>query len=162
MEDQWTSLTTRLGELLMQHGYTLACAESCTGGWVAKLVTDIAGSSQWFDRGFVTYSNLAKQEMLGVREETLLEHGAVSEETVVEMAAGAQRHSRAQVSLAISGIAGPGGGSADKPVGMVCLAWSVEQQVSSTSCYFQGDRDAVRRQAVTAALQGMLDRLETD
>lgn len=138
----------------------LACAESCTGGWVAETVTAIAGSSQWFERGFVTYSNAAKQELLGVRADTLRRQGAVSEAVVLEMAAGALRNSRAQTSLAISGVAGPAGGSADKPVGTVCFAWAVRgTEPTAQTRHFAGDREAVRRQSVIHALQGLLARL---
>jgi nicotinamide-nucleotide amidase len=153
-----TLLARQVGEALLAHGWYLATAESCTGGGVAAALTDIAGSSQWFERGFVTYSNVAKQEMLGVEAQTLAAHGAVSEATVREMVCGALAHSRAQVAVAVSGIAGPGGGTADKPVGMVCFAWDVAgtEAVSRTE-YFQGDRAAVRAQAAVTALQGVLD-----
>jgi nicotinamide-nucleotide amidase len=134
-------------------------AESCTGGWISKVATDIAGSSAWFDRGFVTYSNAAKQAMLGVRAETLDTHGAVSEPVVLEMVAGALGRSQAQVAVAVSGIAGPGGGSPDKPVGTVWLAWSVPGTPPwSQRLQLTGDREAVRRQAVQAALLGLLAR----
>lgn len=144
----------------MARGWQLATAESCTGGAIAAAITDIAGSSQWFDRGFVTYSNPSKQDMLGVRATTLETAGAVSEATVAEMVRGALAHSLAQVTLAVSGIAGPGGGSADKPVGTVCLAWAMEgaQPVVRTE-HFAGDRAAVRAQTVGRALQGVLDML---
>lgn len=136
----------------------LATAESCTGGWVAKLITDIPGSSHWFERGFVTYTNESKQEMLGVAAETLASHGAVSEATVREMAQGALSHSRAQLSLAVSGIAGPGGGTPERPVGSVCFAWaSQESGVHSEQRHFDGDRELIRRQAVATALQGVLE-----
>lgn len=148
----------QLGEVLMSKGWTLACAESCTGGGIAVAVTDIAGSSQWFDRGFVTYSNLAKQEMLGVKADTLGRYGAVSEATVREMVAGALSHSQATVAVAVSGVAGPGGGTAEKPVGTVCMAWQVKGSESVVvSERFSGDRAAVRVQTVLRALQGLLD-----
>jgi nicotinamide-nucleotide amidase len=154
-------LARRLGERLLASGLSLATAESCTGGWVAKVVTDIAGSSQWLDRGFVTYSNQAKCDMLGVRAETLERHGAVSEETVREMAEGALGHSGAGVAVAISGIAGPGGGTPGKPVGMVWLAWARRGRETRTRCaHFAGDREVVRRQAVRAALDGVLAILD--
>jgi nicotinamide-nucleotide amidase len=150
----------QLADLMMRFGWRLTVAESCTGGWLAKVVTDLAGSSIWFDRGFVTYSNEAKQEMLGVHGATLLTHGAVSEAVVAEMAAGALARSRAQVAVAISGIAGPGGGSPDKPVGTVCIAWAwPEGQVSTRRLQLAGDRDNVRRQSVQAAIEGMTQRL---
>lgn len=134
----------------------LSCAESCTGGWLAKVCTDLPGSSGWFERGFVTYTNESKQELLGVSAETLFVHGAVSEQTVAEMASGALAHSRAQISVAISGIAGPGGGSLEKPVGTVCFGWALEGGERATeSCHFHGDREAVRAQAVLHALQGL-------
>lgn len=153
-------LALRVGEALSARGWRLAAAESCTGGWVAKVCTDVAGSSRWFERGFVTYSNEAKQELLGVHGETLAGHGAVSEETVQEMAQGALVRSRADVSLAISGIAGPAGGSPEKPVGTVCFAWAVRGNgISTLRMVFAGDREAVRRQAVARALSGVLDVL---
>jgi nicotinamide-nucleotide amidase len=140
----------------------LATAESCTGGWLAKVCTDLAGSSGWFERGFVTYSNEAKQDMLGVKAATLAQHGAVSEAVVAEMARGALQHSRAQVAIAISGIAGPGGGTADKPVGTVCFAWAIQKRgdmLLTATRHFVGDREAVRRQAVQHALQEVLPLL---
>lgn len=150
----------RLGERLLRAGWRLATAESCTGGWIAKVVTDIPGSSAWFDRGFVTYSNLAKEEMLGVHRETLERLGAVSEATVAEMAAGAIAHSRAQVAVAVSGIAGPGGGSVDKPVGTVCFGWSLPgRQVQTRRLRFPGTREEVRHQAVCLALGLLLEHL---
>jgi len=122
--DTLTTLATLVGARLKAKGLKLATAESCTGGWVAQAVTSVSGSSEWFDRGFVTYSNQAKCEMLGVRPETLAAHGAVSEPTAREMAAGALEHSVAGVSVAVTGVAGPTGGSPQKPVGMVCFAWA--------------------------------------
>ena len=159
--DTLITLATRVGAKLKAQGLMLATAESCTGGWVAQAVTAIAGSSDWFDRGFVTYSNAAKHEMLGVSAGTLARHGAVSEQTAREMAAGALVHSRAQVALAITGIAGPSGGSPEKPVGTVCFAWSRKgaAPVAQTR-QFKGDRKSVRRQSVRAALRGTLDLLE--
>ena len=153
-----THTAYQLGEALLEKRWKLACAESCTGGGIAAAVTGIVGSSQWFDRGFVTYSNQAKQEMLGVVNETLENHGAVSEETVREMVAGALSRSQARVAVAVSGIAGPGGGTADKPVGTVCIAWQVEggEPVVHTE-HFSGDRRSVREQTVLCALQGMLN-----
>jgi len=153
-------LAAQVGALLKSHGLMLATAESCTGGWVGEAVTAVAGSSGWYDRGFITYTNESKQEMLGVRGETLVQHGAVSEVTVREMALGALTHSRAQISLAISGIAGPGGGSPGKPVGTVCFAWAVRDgAVKSERCLFPGDRWEVRRQAVEKALRGVLAQM---
>jgi nicotinamide-nucleotide amidase len=154
-------LCRELAQLLKARGWMLATAESCTGGWVAQAVTAIAGSSEWFDRGFVTYSNDAKRDMLGVRTDTLDTHGAVSEATAREMAGGALLHSRATIAVAITGVAGPGGGSAAKPVGTVCFAWAVPGgAVDASTQRFAGDRDAIRRQAVILALQGVLERTE--
>jgi nicotinamide-nucleotide amidase len=153
------TLSAQVGECLRQRGLMLAAAESCTGGWLAQAVTAIPGSSQWFERGFVTYSNAAKVELLGVHPATLEQHGAVSEATVREMAEGALARSHAQVAVAVSGIAGPGGGSLEKPVGTVCLAWAGSGMETRTQCLlFMGNREAVRRQAVDAVLQGLLDR----
>jgi len=154
------TLAAQLGEGLRQRGLMLATAESCTGGWVAQAITAVSGSSQWFERGFVTYSNVAKLEMLGVHPATLELHGAVSEPTVREMAQGALAHSHAQVAVAVSGIAGPGGGSLEKPVGTVCLAWAGNGVETRAHCLqFMGNREAVRRQAVAAILHGLLDLL---
>ena len=153
-------LSAQVGEMLKSRGLVLATAESCTGGGVAEAVTDIPGSSEWFERGFITYANQSKIEMLGVSEETLRLHGAVSEAVVREMAEGALRHSHAHIALAVSGIAGPGGGTPEKPVGTVCLAWAVQgSPTQSIRIQAPGDREAVRRQAVMAALQGILDLL---
>lgn len=154
------TLARQLGEQATHAGAMLAVAESCTGGWLAKVITDIPGSSAWFDRGFVTYTNEAKQDMLGVSNEVLATHGAVSEETVAQMAQGALQHSRAQLTVAISGIAGPGGGSVDKPVGTVCFGWATPDAMQTETQCFSGDRAAVREQAVSHALQGLLARLE--
>ncbi|CAH0524601.1 nicotinamide-nucleotide amidase [Vibrio hippocampi] len=146
-------LSEALGQLLRESQYVLTTAESCTGGGIATAITDIAGSSAWFDRSFVTYSNEAKMEMLGVQLSTLETVGAVSEQTVIEMAQGALKYSHATHSIAISGIAGPGGGTDDKPVGTVCFAWADKadwQQVET--CLFLGDRSAVRQQAIMHAL----------
>ena len=155
-----SDLSTQVGAALKSHGMMLATAESCTGGGIAQAVTSVAGSSVWFERGFVTYSNLSKQQMLGVQESTLIAYGAVSEAVVREMAEGALRNSTAQVSLAVSGIAGPDGGSPEKPVGTVWFAWSLADGVVTTARrQFSGDRDEVRAQAVHVALQGLLERL---
>ena len=157
MADDLSKLAEQVGAALKSRGLMLATAESCTGGWVGEVVTSVAGSSHWYDRGFITYTNESKQEMLGVSANTLAEYGAVSEQTVREMAAGALKHSRAHITLAISGIAGPGGGSPDKPVGTMCVAWAMRNGVEqSQTMHFQGDRVAVRQQAVVAALQGLL------
>ena len=150
-------LAALLGERLVEMNGRLSAAESCTGGWLSKAVTDIAGSSAWFDRGFVTYSNQAKRDMLDVPEAVLREHGAVSEACVLAMSDGALRHSLAEVSVAISGIAGPGGATPDKPVGTVWLAWAMRGEVARAQRFlFAGDREAVRAQAVIAGLEGVL------
>ena len=153
-------LAAKVGERLKAAGQVLVTAESCTGGWVAQAVTAIDGSSHWFDRGFVTYSNDAKQELLGVRGETLERHGAVSEDTAREMAQGALARSKGTVALAITGIAGPGGGSLEKPVGTVCFAWAGKRGVRSETRRFMGDRQSVRRQSVIHALEGVLKALD--
>ena len=154
-------LVQAIAARLAAHGAMLATAESCTGGWAAQVLTALAGSSNWFERGFVTYSNGAKQEMLGVRAETLARHGAVSEETAREMALGAIAHSGASVALAITGIAGPGGGTREKPVGTVCFAWALKGAAArSETRHFSGDREAVRRQSVERALAGVLELLD--
>jgi len=153
-------LAAALGDALWRRGLHVAAAESCTGGLIAGAITDVAGSSGWFDRGFVTYSNDAKVEMLGVRAETLAVHGAVSEATASEMAAGALAHCRADLAVAVTGIAGPGGGTVAKPVGTVCFAWARRGgSVDTATQRFSGDRAAVRAATVRAALQGLLDRL---
>lgn len=163
MEIELKKLARRLGELLLQRGFMLTAAESCTGGWVAQAVTSVAGSGQWFDRGFVTYSNEAKCEMLGVRGDTLGRHGAVSEEVAREMAEGALMHSHAQISVAVSGIAGPDGGTPEKPVGTVCFAWAAAGRVVlSRTERFVGDRAAVRWQSVVTALEGIIDLVKSD
>jgi nicotinamide-nucleotide amidase len=154
-------LATEAGQLLGGHQLLLVTAESCTGGGIAEAVTDIPGSSGWFDRGFVSYSNDAKQAMLGVSPDTLARDGAVSEAVVLEMARGAIEQSRAHVSVAVSGVAGPGGGTADKPVGTVWIAWGQKLGYAETSCFhFDGDRIEVRRQTVAAALEGIIARLQ--
>jgi nicotinamide-nucleotide amidase len=160
MEDSTLyELAERLGAELKQRGLMIATAESCTGGWIAQAITAVPGSSEWFERGYVTYTYISKREMLGVRSETLGTHGAVSEETVREMALGAVERSHAQVSVAVSGTAGPSGGSPGKPVGTVCFAWAVENAVESETRHFGGDREAVRRAAVVHALTGVLKSL---
>ena len=156
-------LAQKLGACLKARKQMLVTAESCTGGWASQAVTAIAGSSEWFERGFVTYSNAAKEEMLGVRPATLAKHGAVSEETAREMALGALKHSRGTIALAITGVAGPGGGSAAKPVGTVCFAWARKgHDASAETRRFSGDRDAVRRQSVEHALSKVLELLDAD
>jgi nicotinamide-nucleotide amidase len=156
-------LARRVGARLRERGLALATAESCTGGWIAQAVTSIAGSSEWFERGFVTYSNESKKQMLGVRAATLARHGAVSEETAREMASGALRRSRAQVAVAVTGVAGPGGGTRSKPVGLVCFAWSQKGRApGSATRRFRGDRKGIRERSVAFALQGLIERLEEE
>jgi nicotinamide-nucleotide amidase len=153
-------LAGRLGTRLKGAKEVLATAESCTGGWAAQVVTSVAGSSAWFDRGFVTYSNAAKEELLGVRAETLSAHGAVSEETAREMARGALERSKATVAVSITGVAGPTGGTPEKPVGTVCFAWSRGTgEVRSETRRFAGDRESIRRQSVILALEGVMRAL---
>lgn len=160
MDEELDQLASQAGQALLARGWRLCCAESCTGGWLAASLTNIAGSSQWFERGFVTYSNAAKEELLDVAAALIDRHGAVSEATVTAMTAGALRHARAEVAIAISGIAGPTGGSADKPVGTVCLAWQLpDQAVHVQTCHFSGNRQQIRHDAVKHALQVLAQRL---
>jgi nicotinamide-nucleotide amidase len=157
-DEQLQQLSHRIGEQLKRRQATVTAAESCTGGWIAKVFTDISGSSAWFERGFVTYSNEAKQQMVGVQETTLQQHGAVSEQTVREMATGAAKAAAAEYAIAVSGIAGPEGGMPNKPVGTVWFAIvGPEGRVLAQRQIFAGDRDAVRRQSVAWALQTLLD-----
>ena len=157
-DSELMQLSEQVGMALKARGATVTTAESCTGGWVAKTLTDIAGSSAWFERGFVTYSNEAKSQMIGVSEATLLSHGAVSEPVVVEMAIGALRAARADYAISVSGIAGPDGGSAEKPVGTVWFGFAgSDGRGLSRKMQFEGDRDAVRLQATIFALQTAID-----
>jgi nicotinamide-nucleotide amidase len=149
-----------LAAILTTKSHMLATAESCTGGLMAAACTDLAGSSAWFERGFVTYSNAAKTEMLGVPAELIAQHGAVSEAVVRAMADGAVAHASAQVSVAVTGVAGPSGGSATKPVGTVWLAWHVNGHTSAECHHFPGDRAAVRQATVAHALQSLVQRLQ--
>ena len=150
-------LANQLGQLLLRHHLRCVVAESCTGGRVAAAITDVAGSSEWFDRGFVTYSNESKHQMLGVPLSMIAIEGAVSEEVVRAMAEGALASSKSHLGVAISGIAGPGGGSLEKPVGMVWFAWTSHLLPTHTQCHvFTGDRLAVRDQAVRVALEGLI------
>ena len=161
MSDDLHRLAEAVGGKLREKAGVLVTAESCTGGWVAQALTAIAGSSDWFERGFVTYSNAAKHELLGVRQETLKNHGAVSEETAREMAEGALRSSLGTLALSITGVAGPTGGTAEKPVGTVCFGWSRKGAASVTATRrFSGDRESVRRQSVMHALERVLSLLE--
>jgi nicotinamide-nucleotide amidase len=154
-----TALARSLGAACRRRGVRVATAESCTGGGVAEAITRISGSSEWFDRGFVTYSNDAKQQLLDVPRETIAAHGAVSEETAREMARGALKRSRGSVAAAVTGIAGPSGGSAAKPVGMVCFSWAARGKQAAETRRFRGDRAAIRRQSVVRALEGVLELL---
>ncbi len=154
------SLSLELGQVLKHKQWVLSTAESCTGGGIAEAVTDISGSSAWFDAGFITYSNEAKQRMLDVTPQSLNQHGAVSQAVVEEMVLGAIQHSRANIAVSVSGVAGPNGGSEEKPVGTVWIGWAVNSEayndVRSECFVFKGDRQAVRMQAVEKALEGLL------
>ena len=163
MNDDLIKLSAHLGEVLVKKGWSVATAESCTGGGVAAAITAVAGSSAWFGYGLVTYSNQAKQQLLGVKPETLQQWGAVSKETVVEMARGMLAVSSADIAIAVSGIAGPGGGSFDKPVGSVWFAWVNKAGDANVSHrQFAGDRQAIQRQSVLHALDGAIDFLSCD
>lgn len=157
--DSGRLLAQQVGIALKQHGMTLVTAESCTGGGVAQAITMISGSSAWFDRGFVTYSNESKEEMLGVSPDTLEAHGAVSEQTVREMAEGALQYSRAQMAVSVSGVAGPTGGTPEKPIGMVWFAWGSNESVRAECHHLSGERDAIRAKSVQIALQGVINLL---
>lgn len=157
-DEELHQLAVELSDKLRARGWMLATAESCTGGWAGQLLTSLPGSSHWFERGFITYANAAKIEMLGVPKATLESHGAVSEETASAMAAGALKHSHAQAALAISGIAGPGGGTPQKPVGLVCYGWALaDGTLMSSTCRLDGDREEIRSRAVAAALRGLIE-----
>lgn len=163
MDSELVGLSAALGRICLARGLVVATAESCTGGWAAEVITHTAGSSAWFDRGFVTYANAAKADMLGVRLITIETFGAVSLETAEEMAAGALRNSNAMISLSITGIAGPTGGTPEKPVGTVCFGWCLKYADGAMvpSCerrLFEGDREAIRRQSVIHALSGLIER----
>src|SRR4029079_16918666 len=155
------NLSERLGRALDRRNLMVTTAESCTGGWVAEAVTMVPGSSEWFERGFVTYTYISKREMLGVSSATLEQHGAVSQPVVEQMVAGALERSHAQVAVAVSGTAGPSGGTAEKPVGTVCFAWGVTGGAARRETqHFAADREAVRRQSVIYALESLLPMLE--
>lgn len=156
------TLVSQVGKALIDHDAMVVTAESCTGGMIAEALTDIAGSTAWFDRAYVTYSYESKREMLGVHESTIQKKGAVSQECVEEMALGALQQSHAKVSVACSGIAGPGGGTPDKPVGTVWLAWAIQgrEEVVTQRFQFDGDRQAVREQTTEAALMGIMKLLQ--
>ena len=156
MESELFKLAEQLGRLLKANGKTIATAESCTGGWIAQVITEVPGSSTWFDRGFVTYSNAAKVQMLDVSPQTLEDYGAVSTETAAEMAAGVLAHSDADVAVAVTGIAGPDGGTPEKPVGTVFIAWAHKNGVSKVvRKQWTGNRRQIREQTVKSAIEGM-------
>ncbi|MBP7565796.1 MAG: CinA family protein [Burkholderiaceae bacterium] len=159
MPDTTTDLVNRLATALKARGLMMATAESCTGGLIAGACTDVSGSSDWFERGFVTYSNAAKHGMLGVPAVLIEQHGAVSEPVARAMASGALAHSPAQLAVAVTGVAGPTGGSAEKPVGTVWFGWATPQGVFTEHQRFDGDRAAVRQATVRHALAGLLQRL---
>ena len=161
MDQALYDLAENAGRTLSAHGLMLVTAESCTGGWIAEAVTAVPGSSAWFERGFVTYTYISKREMLGVRGETLEQHGAVSEAVVLEMVTGALEASHAQVGIAVSGVAGPAGGTPEKPVGTVCFAWATKDRPPfAETRRFPGDREAVRRQSVIHALTVMIELIQ--
>ena len=160
-EQQISHLVRELGALLLKRGETLSLAESCTGGWIGQVITALPGSSGWFDAGFVTYSNNAKKRLLGVSPQTLDEFGAISAETAAEMAAGALDRGRTDWSLAVTGIAGPTGGTATRPTGTVLFAWAGRNGLREAEAMrFDGDRRAVRMQSVAHALEGLLKRVQ--
>lgn len=156
MTEQLEDLSRRLGTELKAHGWRVTTAESCTGGGVASAITRVAGSSEWFEYGFVTYANRAKESLLGVTAATLLQYGAVSEPVVRQMAEGALIAADADLAVAISGVAGPGGGTPDKPVGTVWFAWAGTRGTETALHILDGDRESIRRQAVVIAMQGLL------
>ena len=153
-------LAARVGKALKTRKLMLVTAESCTGGWLGEAVTMVPGSSDWYERGFITYTYISKRELLGIKRHTLDKFGAVSEQTARDMAEGALNNSHAQVAVSVSGTAGPSGGTRDKPVGTVCLAWAQKNsRITSETRHFKGKRQAIRRKAVKRALQGILDLL---
>lgn len=156
LEAETFAVAAQLGRALVQAGWTIAAAESCTGGLIARALTEVGGSSQWFERGFVTYSNEAKREMLGVSERSLSAHGAVSEVVAREMAQGALRHSRAQLAISVTGVAGPSGGTTAKPVGTVVFGWAAADRIESQTRRFDGDRVQVRLQSALYAMSQAL------
>ena len=161
-ETQVSGLTTKIASLLTARNWRMVTAESCTGGWIAKCCTDGAGSSDWFERGYVSYSYQAKEQMLGVSTQDLLTHGAVSELIAKQMVVGAKQHAGVEVAVAVTGIAGPGGGVPGKPVGLVHFGWSIDAQpVSCDAVVFEGDRGEIRQQTVLHALEGIVLRIES-
>ncbi len=160
-DDRPQTLLLQLSSRLIEQNKMLVTAESCTGGGIAYAMTELPGSSEWFERGFVTYSNLAKQEQLDVAHELIVGYGAVSEEVAAAMARGALQHSHADFSVAVTGIAGPGGGTAEKPVGTVCFGWSRRAEIARTTrIVFEGNRQQVRELSILTALQGLVDLVE--
>ena len=160
MDQELYRLAVRVGRALKRRELMIATAESCTGGWIGQAITMVPGSSEWFERGFITYTYISKREMLGVKSASLAKHGAVSEQVVREMAQGALGRSHAQISVAVSGVAGPSGGTREKPVGTVCFAWSRKGgRVRLETRRFRGDRDTVRKRCVAHALRGVLSML---
>ncbi len=151
--ESWEARSAELGELCQSQDIVLTGAESCTGGLIAAIITSVSGSSAWFDRAFITYSNEAKQQLIGVQAETLAQYGAVSEQTAQEMAQGALQHSGAQLAYAVTGVAGPTGGTVDKPVGMVCFGFAMAHHIETQTLYFPGDRAAVREQTAAHVLE---------
>ncbi|USH02957.1 nicotinamide-nucleotide amidase [Grimontia kaedaensis] len=160
--EQLVKLATQIGERLKASNQTITTAESCTGGGISYVLTEVAGSSAWFERAFVTYSNDAKRELVGVATDTLVENGAVSEEVVAEMAAGALKEANADFALAVSGIAGPTGGSEEKPVGMVCFGWATRKGTVTETCLFDGDRHEIRLNTIAHSLCRLLSYLESE
>jgi nicotinamide-nucleotide amidase len=159
-EAKLNQVLVKAADLLIERDWRMVTAESCTGGWIAKCCTDQIGSSAWFDRAYVTYSYRAKEQMLGVSHDDLLKHGAVSNEIALQMAAGAQRHSNAAVVVSATGIAGPGGGMPEKPVGLVHFGWCIgDNSPLCDAVIFEGDRDSVRQQTVLHALEGIISHI---
>lgn len=156
------TLLAKITSLLTERNWRMATAESCTGGWIAKCCTDRAGSSAWFDRAYIAYSYRAKEQMLGISHDDLLEHGAVSDAIACQMATGAKQHSNVAVTVSATGIAGPGGGMPGKPVGLVHFGWCIgDQPVECGSNVFNGDRESVRQQTVVYALEGIVSRMNS-
>ena len=156
-------LAVEVGNLLLDNDLKVATVESCTGGWIAQTITNISGSSAWFDRGFVTYSNEAKQELVGVNSDTLIAHGAVSRQVAMEMALGGVKHSQANIAVSVTGIAGPDGGTPEKPVGTVWIGWANQHKTSTAEHFqFKGDRYEVRLASVEQALKGLVRILSAD
>jgi nicotinamide-nucleotide amidase len=161
-DQELEALALRLGRALVVRGWRVATAESCTGGWIAKTLTDVPGSSQWFEGSVVSYSNAAKADLLGVSQDLLAAHGAVSEPVVRAMANGARDRFHTELAVAVSGIAGPGGGTPEKPVGTVCFAWATPTGTGAARRVFAGGRDSVRRQSVAFAIERLVDLVWRD